>query len=209
MTNALVLAVVAAAVLPALVAGACSDITTVQSQVTVDTVKEGTIPWLCTPPAGELKLGKVVLSAATETSLPIAAQYREKVDTEPTIQLTCQVPVLVAITLFSGGDASSIDISTLTTTCSAPDNKVYFAMKDRVLVGPAPDCKKIRVEKLANGTYTASDYTGTDGPTCGQPAVTTAAPTAAAVASNASNAAPASLVLATLAAAVAAAVALL
>jgi hypothetical protein len=163
-----VLAALLLALLP-MTEGVCDDITKVQQQLSLDAFTGGTLPWICTPPAGELKLDAVQLTALTETHLPVKGQYREKVDTEPTVQILCKVPASVAQTLLLASVSKEpFDIQNLTISCAGvADGKVYFSMKDRVLVGPAPECKKVQVELATNGTYSVKDYTGSLGPVCG------------------------------------------
>jgi len=162
-----VLAALLLALLP-MTNGVCDDITKVQQQLSVDAFTGGTLPWICTPPAGELKLAPLQLAALTETHLPVNGDYREKVDTEPTIKILCKVPASVAQTLLLASVSKApFDIQNLTISCAGvTDGKVYFSMKDRVLVGPAPECKKVQVVQAANGTYSVKDYTGSLGPVC-------------------------------------------
>jgi hypothetical protein len=188
-----VLAALLLALLP-MTEGACDDITKVQQQVSLDAFTGGTLPWICTPPAGELKLAPVELTALTETHLPVKGEYREKVDTEPIIKILCKVPASVAQTLLLASVSKEpFDIQNLTISCAGvTDGKVYFSMKDRVLVGPAPECKKVQVELATNGSYSVKDYTGSLGPVCGAAetvTTTTAGPVVATMADAASFAA--------------------
>jgi hypothetical protein len=160
-----------ALLLPLLIVGvksACSEVAAVQSSVGTMNLLEGTVPWLCVPPEGELKLAKLDLSLSSGGSLPFQAQYREKKDVEPTIAIVCEVPLSFVSMLLTGSNVK-VDITNLTVTCIGPkpDNKVFFAMKNRILVGPPPECKKLQITDAGNGTYAAVDYTGTDGPPCG------------------------------------------
>jgi hypothetical protein len=148
---------------------ACSEVAAVQATIGATNLLEGTVPWLCVPPQGELKLNKLDLSLSSNGVLPFKAQYREVKDTEPTIAIVCEVPLEFAAMLITGDSKLKVDITNLTVTCLGPepDRKVYFAMKDRVLVGPAPECKKLQITDNGNGTFGAVDYTGTAGPPCG------------------------------------------
>jgi hypothetical protein len=158
----------AAMLLSARVSAACSEVAAVQATVGASNLLDGSVPWLCVPPQGEIKLGKLDLSLASDATLPFNAQYRSMRDVDPAIAIVCQVPFAFAASLLTGGGNVKLDVTNLTVTCigPAPDKIVYFAMKDRILVGPPPECKKLQISDN-NGTYAAADYTGTAGPPCG------------------------------------------